>query len=64
MKHWHVFPKNDLIEHNTQSNECPCAPFLDYHFDEDFCIVVHSAMDRREVFEAKNEKEISNRKSS
>lgn len=43
----HVVPINDLIEHNTESKECICGPEID--FDNE--LVIHAAMDRREVFE-------------
>jgi len=53
MTEWnHIYPTNDLIEHNTDSkgtdeNPCECNPTIDVeHF-----LVVHSAMDRREVYE-------------
>lgn len=47
---YHIYPTNDLIEHDTNSKgECPCNPTV---YEEDDCIfVVHDAMDRREVFE-------------
>lgn len=43
----HIFPINDLIEHNTEGFECPCNPEID--FDNE--IVIHSSLDRRECFE-------------
>jgi len=45
----HVYPLNDLIEHNTESNECACDPQIDV----ENMLVIHSAMDRRELFEQK-----------
>lgn len=44
----HVFPINDLIEHNTESMECVCGPEIDFENE----IVIHAAMDRRECFES------------
>lgn len=46
---YHVYPLNDLIEHNTDSIECVCNPDIDVNNG----IVIHSAMDRREIFEQK-----------
>ena len=51
MEWQHVYPLNDLIEHNTNELECPCNPRIDFN-DK---IVIHSAMDRREVFEKEGE---------
>lgn len=48
----HVFPINDLIEHNTDKYDdnyysCKCDPEIDV---ENF-LIIHNAMDRRECFE-------------
>ena len=43
----HVFPINDLIEHDIAGFECPCQPKIDFENE----IVIHSSLDRREVFE-------------
>ena len=51
MEWQHVYPLNDLIEHNTAGIECPCNPRIDFN-DK---IVIHAAMDRREVFEPTEE---------
>lgn len=55
MKHTHVYPVSDLIEHNIgivdDDYSCQCNPSFEYDFDDDSCIVVHDAMDRRECFE-------------
>jgi len=54
MRYNHVYPINDLIEHETEKGKdckCPCNPEFKYNFDEDCCLIVHAAMDRREVFE-------------
>lgn len=49
MEYEHVYPVNDLIEHNTDfENEfstCPCNPKIEG------LLVIHAAMDRRECFE-------------
>ena len=55
MEHRHVYPVNDLIEHNTgivdDNYSCECNPEFRYDFANDFCIVVHDAMDRRNLYE-------------
>ena len=47
MEWHHIYPVNDLIEHNTDSIECACNPKLDF----DAKLVIHNSLDRREVFE-------------
>jgi hypothetical protein len=47
----HVYPINDLIDHNLESPDCPCNPEIDFEHG----IVIHAAMDRRECFEKKDE---------
>lgn len=44
---YHVYPKDDLKEHNTKSSDCWCSPRI----EEDGAIVVHNSLDRRETFE-------------
>jgi len=55
MEHRHVYPVDDLIEHNTgivdDNYSCECNPEFRYDFANDFCIVVHDAMDRRNLYE-------------
>ena len=46
----HIYPLNDLIEHHTEGTECSCNPEIDF----DCKLVIHAAMDRREVFEQKD----------
>lgn len=43
----HIIPINDLIEHNTESNDCQCNPEIDIENN----LVIHSSLDRRECFE-------------
>lgn len=51
----HIYPLNDLIEHETnlivteqdETYPCPCRPKLDF----DYKLIIHAVMDRREVFE-------------
>jgi hypothetical protein len=49
MDYIHVYPVNDLIEHNTNFKDefgfCICNPRIDG------LLVVHASMDRRECFE-------------
>jgi len=47
----HVYPVNDLIEHNTDNDGlsdfvCQCDPKIDLDG-----IITHNSMDRREVYE-------------
>lgn len=49
---YHIYPINDLIEHNTESKGtdefiCQCNPTIDV---EDY-LIIHDPMDRREVSE-------------
>ena len=46
----HIYPINDLIEHDTESIECACNPSIDVVNG----IVIHDSIDRREVFEQRN----------
>lgn len=53
-ENWHVYPENDLREHNTDSPECWCGPKLEDVFEEGaFCgtVITHNSMDRREEYE-------------
>ncbi len=45
----HVYPLNDVREHDTESTLCPCKPRIDWSGPE--AIVVHHAWDHREVHE-------------
>ena len=47
IKWLHVFPINDLIDHNTESQACQYNPKIDV----ENMLVIHDSMDRREVFE-------------
>lgn len=44
---WHVMPVGDLREHES-SMECWCKPTPD---DEDDNVILHHALDGREVYE-------------
>lgn len=43
----HIVPRDDLIEHITDDTECPCDPTVEIENE----LVIHNAMDRREIFE-------------
>ena len=40
----HIYPINDVIEHNTDSEECLCNPDIDVEHG----LVIHTAIDGRE----------------
>ncbi|MCU1500571.1 MAG: hypothetical protein JWM47_4524 [Acidimicrobiales bacterium] len=43
----HVFPLEDVVEHDTNNfDECICGPEVQYL--DDGCIVIHHALDGRE----------------
>ena len=47
MRHVHVAPMGDIIEHNLgKSSECPCNPRVE--INEGCPMVIHDAMDGRE----------------
>ncbi len=43
----HVYPINDLREHDTESGGCWCNP----QYDEEHDLFIHNSMDRREEYE-------------
>lgn len=43
----HVYPLNDLREHELSGKNCWCHP----HIDEEDSIVIHNALDKREQLE-------------
>jgi hypothetical protein len=45
----HVYPVDDLIEHDRESDECICGP--DFEWIEGTKLVVHQALDGREFAE-------------
>lgn len=50
----HVFPLEDLIEHDTESDECLCGPSLEAVQREDGStgwMLTHHALDGREFAE-------------
>lgn len=36
----HVYPNNDLIEHDTDGGDCPCGPIPEPVFDADYLKLV------------------------
>jgi hypothetical protein len=42
---WHVYPENDLKEHDLNGTMCDCDPRV---ITEDLLIVVHNSFDGRE----------------
>ena len=48
----HVYPVNDLREHDTEALNCDCEPRIDWEYH----IVVHNSWDMREAQEYINEK--------
>ena len=45
----HVYPVDDLIEHERQGDECICGP--DVYYVEGTKIVTHHSLDGRELAE-------------
>lgn len=48
---WHVYPVEDLIEHETTGGGCVCIPAAKLHGDA--WIMVHHSLDGRELEENK-----------
>jgi hypothetical protein len=50
----HTYPVNDLIEHDTDSDDCPCGPTIEPVEREDGSIgwhILHHSLDGREANE-------------
>ena len=50
----HVFPVNDIIEHNTDTDDCVCGPTTEPVINDDgSCgwVIVHHSLDGREANE-------------
>jgi hypothetical protein len=50
----HTVPINDLIEHDTDGDDCPCGPDVEAVFREDGSngwLVSHHSLDGRESWE-------------
>ena len=58
MKHSHVYPLNDVIEHDITGDDCVCGP--DYRFLPNGTILVeHHSLDGRENHEAERDRRIT-----
>ena len=54
----HVYPPNDLREHNTDTADCWCDPYIESGVNPKgviYDIVVHNALDERERYETGRE---------
>lgn len=52
---WHVYPVNDLVEHDTDGDDCVCGPETTTVEREDGSIgyvVTHHSLDDRELRES------------
>ena len=50
----HVYPNNDLIEHDTDGGDFPCGPAVEPVFDADGAcgwVITHHSLDGREADE-------------
>jgi hypothetical protein len=45
----HVYPLNDLRDHDLEGTDCWCHPEIDDSADE--LLVIHNALDQREKYE-------------
>lgn len=62
----HVYPINDWIDHDIESSaadcQCPCEPTIKYLDDDGSVlpepIVVHNAIDQRELTESENDDDL------
>jgi len=45
----HVYPINDIYPHNTESQDCPCRPKIEYRGRDE--VVIHNSWDLREDLE-------------
>ncbi|MGO2311679.1 MAG: hypothetical protein ACTH6A_06615 [Brachybacterium tyrofermentans] len=50
---YHVYPTSDLVEHDTESEDCVCGPTVEHVPSEngDGWIVLHHSLDGREIKE-------------
>lgn len=55
-EYWHVIPNNDLMKHDTESQEnCWCNPKIEEQ-DNGNWVIVHNSLDGREYKEKDNDK--------
>lgn len=45
----HVYPVNDLVEHELEGDDCVCGPTVE--FVDGGSVVVHHSLDNREAAE-------------
>jgi len=50
MSIWHIYPQNDLQEHETFNTTCPCGTKSETTESGDL-LIIHKAYDNREAFE-------------
>jgi hypothetical protein len=53
---FHVLPVNDLIEHNSDSDDCACGPTMKPVERDDGSmgwLIVHASLDGRELHEVR-----------
>lgn len=46
----HVYPVNDLIDHETDGDDCPCGPTVEF-MEGGGQVVIHHSLDNREAKE-------------
>ena len=54
---YHVYPVNDLVEHNTDGTDCVCGPTVVpvERSDGSFgYVITHHSLDGRELYEVTN----------
>lgn len=45
----HVYPLGDIIQHDTETDNCVCQPKIEFINGEK--LVIHNSFDEREIFE-------------
>jgi len=53
MTDYHVYPVNDLKEHNLEGTDCPCEPTIE--ISGAALIIIHNAFDFRDLAEELND---------
>ena len=51
METYHIYPENDIQDHNTEGYNCPCHPEVNYDKEDDAIFVLHNSFDGREAVE-------------
>jgi hypothetical protein len=52
---YHIYPNNDLKEHNTEDSTCECLPELKEIKETGDLLIIHNSYDGREAVELANE---------